>query len=291
VHRLACLAGFSEEELALVVETVGELLKEGVPENEWWNYLEVVYPELAWYMTIPPLDSLLQEYFLSYTRSRLCDRAEKQLFEQAKQIAAGQLLWKFRLRDEVLERYKRRGVPVLWADGMGVEWLGALLGSLNKLPKVGVEFEIARANLPTVTECNRGWESEEQVERGVDTEGHESPYPYALVRQLKAVCRLARRAGELLEYSEEVIITSDHGLTRFAESSGGFRLPKGVEVNKWGRCATLPSGFSVETLPQPDCLVDGNRLVLLTHKRIHGCSGFSQQVHGEELLQKNGWCR
>jgi|GEM_PF-1015382 len=281
VHRLSCLAGFSEEELALAVKTVGDLLEGKIPEEKWWNYLEIAYPELAWYMSVPSLETPLREYFIDYTRFRICDRADERLFEQARQIAYKELLWKFRSREQALAECKQRdGVCVVWADGMGVEWLGALLGAFSELPEVKAEFEITRANLPTVTEKNRGWESEEWVERAVDKEGHESSYPDALVKQLEAVCRLARRSAELLGRFEEVIITSDHGLTRFAKSSGGFRLPEEVEVDRWGRCAILPPGFPVETLPKPDCLVDGNNIVLLTHERIYGFSGSSQQMHG-----------
>jgi hypothetical protein len=281
VHRLACLAGFSREELVLAVKTVRDLLEEKIPEEKWWDYLEIAYPELTWYMSVPSLESPLREYFLDYTRSRVCDRADERLFEQARQIAIKELLWKFSSREQALEEFRQRNrVCVVWADGMGVEWLGALLGAFSEFPEVEAEFEITRSNLPTVTETNRGWESEEWVERAVDKEGHESPYPDALVKQLEAVCRLARRAVKLLERFEEVIITSDHGLTRFARSSGGFRLPEGVEIDRWGRCAILPPGFPIETLPKPDCLVDGNTIVLLTHERIYGFSGSSQQMHG-----------
>lgn len=280
IHRLACLAGFSDKERELVVLTVGELLEKNVPEKEWWGYLEVVYPELTWYLTVPLSEPFLQEYFLNYTRSRLRDKAHEHVLEQARQMANEQPLWRFRSREQALEECRYSSTRVLWADGMGIEWLGALLGALNEYRRVKADFEVVRANLPTVTECNRGWESEEWVERAVDKEGHENPYPRALVKQLEAVRRLARRVVELLEHFEEVVVTADHGLTRFARSSGGFQLPENVKVDKWGRCATLPPGFPIETLPRPDCLVDGNTLVLLTHERIRGCSGASYQVHG-----------
>lgn len=286
LHRLACLTGFSEEERELVVLAVGELLERGALWEEWWGYLEVAYPELSWYLTVPPMEEIpeasLQEYFHLYTRSRVRDRADEQLLERARRMAADQVLWKFRARDQALEELKRPETCVLWVDGMSVEWLGVLLKALGERGDVIATFEVVRANLPTVTDNNKGWESEEWVERTVDDEAHRIPYSYprALVKQLDAVCHTARRAVQLLDTFNEVIITADHGLTRFAKTTGCLQLADGVEVHKWGRCATFSPGFPVQTLLHPGCAVYGNTLVLLTHERLCGAKGISYQVHG-----------
>lgn len=281
-HRLACLLGFTQEERELAVLAVRELLDNNKPEEEWRPYLEIVFPELAWYLTIPPLQERLQEYFELYVRSRLRDRAEPQLVEQAREMAREQALWKYQPRDQVLEELGRGGtVPILWMDGVGVEWLGVLLQAF-RAEEVAVDFYITRANLPTITEANKGWQSEGEVERTVDREGHQSPYQYhrVLVTQLKSIRNVVRRAVNLLSAAREVIVTSDHGLTRFAKTSGTVSLPEEAQVHKWGRCAILPSWFSPDLLSSSDSLYYEGRAILLTHERYQGHAGLSGQVHG-----------
>jgi len=157
-----------------------------------------------------------------------------------------------------------------------------LLETLRTREDVSVTFEVTRANLPTITEANTGWDTEEVVERAIDQEGHKVPYlhPRALIRQLDTVRKVAHRALSFLDTMEEVVITADHGLTRFARTSGGIRLPGNIQLHKWGRCATVPNGFPLETLPQTDCLFYGRTLILLTHEKLYGQSGVSGQVHG-----------
>lgn len=284
LHRLACLLGFTRQERELAVLAIKELLDKSRPEEEWWPYLEIVYPELAWYLTVPALqERKVQRYFELYVRSRLRDAAEPQLLEEAREIARGQPLWKYRLRDQVLEELRQGGaVRVLWMDGVGVEWLGALLQAFRVKEEVAVDFHITRANLPTITGANKGWQAEEEVDRRVDREGHQFPYEYhrVLVTQLESICEMTRRAANLVSVGREVIITSDHGLTRFARTNGTVSLPEGAQVHKWGRCATLPPWFPPDVLPQDNSLYHEDEAILLTHEKYRGHTGVAGQVHG-----------
>ncbi len=284
LHRLACLLGVAENEKILATTAVKELLDEGRHEEEWWIYLEAVCPELAWYLTVPPLpEAQLQEYFGLYVRSRLVDTAKPQLLDLARKIAGEQSLWQYRSRDQLLEELgSRESMRVVWVDGMGVEWLGVLLQALHKERELVADFNLARANLPSITDTNKGWQTEEEVERAVDQEGHKVPYrhPHVLIKQMDVICDVARRAAGFLGTAREVIITSDHGLTRFAKTSGTIQLPDGSRVHKWGRCATLPPGLPPEVLCQSDCLYQGNSVILFTHEKCCGQAGISGQVHG-----------
>ncbi|MDH7579068.1 MAG: BREX-4 system phosphatase PglZ [Bacillota bacterium] len=284
LHRLVSLWCFTRREKVLAVEAVRELLERERPIEEWWAYLEVVYPELAWYLTVPSLpEPQLQDYFGLYVRSRLRDAGESRLLELARELAKEQPLWKYRPRDQLLEELNRQGrARVVWVDGMGLEWLGVLLRALRCEGELLVDFQVARANLPTITKVNKGWQVEDEVERTVDQEGHQNPYQYAvvLVKQLEAISSAAGKAADLLGTVREVIITSDHGLTRFAKTSGSLPLPDGAQVHKWGRCAIPPSGFRPEMLPQPDCLYHEGWVILLTHEKCCGQAGTAGQVHG-----------
>jgi hypothetical protein len=282
LHRLACLGCFSEQEKEMAVTAVGELLKAGRAEEDWWPYLERVYPELAWYLTVPPLPPEVDEYFRAYVKSRVQDEVNPRLFELASQLAEVQTLWKYPTRDESVESLTRESARVLWVDGMGTEWLGALLAALKAEGRASVSFDLVRANLPTITENNRRWEKEEDLERNIDRVAHSSPYRSnrALVQQLEAVCQVARKAIGLLGTVRQVIITADHGLTRFARGTGEVRLPGEVRVHKWGRCASLPPDFPLETLPRPDCLYYEGSVIMATHKKLVGQAGRSEEVHG-----------
>ena len=161
--------------------------------------------------------------------------------------------------------------------------------------ELGEKFEIAlhitRANLPSITELNK-WPKEAEVWRELDSEGHKNrPYPSSLLKQFHLVKEAMKKAKTKLELQDCLLVTADHGLTRYGFCSSQSLLPpKGVtEIHKWGRCAKIGRITHEITNPESPWIVEGNEwLCLLHHSRFKGGTGASNEVHGgatpEEVL-------
>jgi len=290
LRRLSCLAGITLKEKEMALLAVKELLEGERKDDDWWPYLELVFPELAWYLASTPFeDSFLSSYFQAYARSRILDQPSPVLFEMADEAAKVQTLWKYPPRDSLLEKALGQDeIKVLWVDGMGLEWAGAMLRALIHHGNVAVTLEVARANLPTLTEVNKRWRTEEDVERSLDRAGHETPYRHslALVKQLGVITKVAQKTADLVGKHTEVIITADHGLSRFIQTTGSTRLPEGAQVGKFGRYANLPQGLEVVDQPEYGYLREGDTLVWAVHRKFIGGKGATGEVHGGATLEE-----
>jgi hypothetical protein len=290
LRRLSCLAGITLKEKEMALLAVKELLEGGRKDEDWWPYLELVFPELAWYLTSTPFeDGFLASYFQAYTRSRILDQPSPVLFKMADEAAKYQALWKYPPRDSLLEKALGQDeTKILWVDGMGLEWAGAMLRALIHYGNVAITLEVARANLPTLTDVNKRWRTEEEVERSLDRAGHETPYSHslALVKQLGVVTKVAQKTADLVKNQTEVIITADHGLSRFIQTTGSIRLPEGAQVGKFGRYASVPQGLEVVDQPEYGYLREGDTLVWALHRKFIGGKGATGEVHGGATLEE-----
>jgi hypothetical protein len=102
--------------------------------------------------------------------------------------------------------------------------------------------------------------------------------------QMGVIERVVKRAFGALTGSPMVIITSDHGLTRFAGAMGRVPLPEGAEIGKWGRYAIAEREGRLP--PGANYVVDGRFAVLTTHERFAGAPGSSGEVHGGATLEE-----
>ncbi|MHA1216411.1 MAG: BREX-4 system phosphatase PglZ [Candidatus Thorarchaeota archaeon] len=285
-EKLRVLAGISDREKSLAVAAVQQLVKDGVDSEKWLANVEVCYPALAWYLLGHDFqDPVLNEYFGAYVWSRLRDAPTEGLLRLASQLAEKRNLWKYPTRGKVLERLRAARAELLWLDGFGLEWVGLLRHLLSQEDR-DVEILPARVALPSITEFNRGWGAEHQEERDLDDIAHRPGYefPKALVDEIEAVKKIANTILDATSQSEEVIVTSDHGLTRFWKVGEPIEPPEGAEVSKWGRCAKLLDGG----VPNGKrwLLCDNGYAVLAIHGRFRGGTGSSGQVHGGATLEE-----
>jgi hypothetical protein len=166
-----------------------------------------------------------------------------------------------------------------------------LKGLLASHEWIQMEVEVGRANLPSTTEFNKGWNSEDDVIRGLDQMAHryDYSYPRSFVEAIGFICKVADRAVHLLKDNEEVIITSDHGLSRASFHKGNVvPTPAGAKVRQWGRFAELEGDFSPESRASSAWVNDGNKIFLAVHGRFAGGAGSVGEIHGgatpEEIL-------
>ncbi|MHB0858795.1 MAG: BREX-4 system phosphatase PglZ [Anaerolineae bacterium] len=280
LSRLASLPGLSDREREVAVEAVGRLVKTGAPQTKWLPLLQVAYPELFTYLTTASQYPWLDEYFQAYRLSRLADSPTPQLLDKAVEWARCGMLWDYPTRAQALEQQGVLPDEAVWVDGMGLEWVGLLW---HKLESRGlhVDVKVSRANLPTITANNHDWTAAHVI-RGMDgyAHSHEYSYPHAIVRQMSVISSVVDVVQARLLESPLVVITSDHGMTRFAATGDRLEVPDGYAAHGWGRHAWAAEPGHAPENEEGMWVEEGAYLALARHALFRGGSASSGEVHG-----------
>ncbi|MDI9412815.1 MAG: BREX-4 system phosphatase PglZ [Bacillota bacterium] len=282
LDRVAVLTDHSVEEKEHFVLSVGELLGSDT-SNQWWVYVESSFPALAWYLHPTIIDDeFASKYFVLYNRCRLKDKTSENLEQALKQWADKQLLWEYPTRSDLLAEHRKKGAKIFWVDAMGVEWLGLLIHLLTNGGQVECTVRIARGNLPTTTEANKEWEEGEDVERGLDDIAHHYSYkhPQSFLKAIEVVQSIAYKALALLSKYSTVVITSDHGLSRFVvNSKEKIELPEQAVADPHGRYAMLGQK-NIDYENGNQWIMDDGNAILMTHSRFKGGVSNIGEIHG-----------
>jgi len=186
LQQLKCLPGLSPTCREHIVRATGSLLAQGVLPDSWLPLLRVTYPELAAYLTPPPVsDERLQAYLRYYTHARVRDEATQELRDASDSWARGRQVWNVRTRAALLGDIQTMDGRVVWVDALGIEWLGMLCELLAHKNLV-VELRYGRCNLPSITSTNADWPQGTDIDRDLDQWAHSYTYsfPRTFVRQL-----------------------------------------------------------------------------------------------------------
>ncbi len=266
-------------------------------EDDRSNHLEIIreiYPELFYYLkwdiTVnnEKLEKWITEYFREYNESKLLDQRSDKLLnilnEKNKDVQSF-YDWYYKI-----ENFPDLGdACVIWIDGLGAEWLPLIEYLINKhgkeKNKYVAEKYIKKANLPTVTECNRFDNAVHILE--LDKYIHdENPYKYPddLIKQIELIERFIKR--EIVERSDEnIIIVSDHGFTFLAQKKfGNYKKFDFSESNHEGRCMWTERDYQDDS----EFLLykDTKALIALKHTSLYKTP--YREVHGgatpEEVL-------
>lgn len=266
-------------------------------EDDRSNHIEIIreiYPELFYYLkwdiTVnnEKLEKWITEYFREYNQSKLLDQQFDKLLSilnEKNKDAQSFYDWYYKT-----ENFQDLGdACVIWIDGLGAEWLPLIEYLINKhgkeKNKYVAEKYIKKANLPTVTECNRFDNAVHILE--LDKYIHdENPYNYPddLIKQIELIERLIKR--EIIERSDEnIIIVSDHGFTFLAQKKfGNYKKFDFSESNHEGRCMWTTRDYQDDS----EFLLykDKKALIALKHTSLYKTP--YREVHGgatpEEVL-------
>ena|GEM_PF-1536832 len=294
--KLAVLTDFTDKEKCEVVRNVGELLKIKPSGESWIRMLEITYPTLFNYLTGFLLDDeFANKYFENYRKSRIMDCVSEEhahLLQEWNQ----EKLWLYDTRHSVLEKVDKQSEEIIWIDALGLEWLGVIVGSIDS-NDYSVECKIVRAELPSVTMRNNEWKDENEFVRyDLDENAHDTQYvfPESFVKALDIIeDKVNKKLREELHNSQALILTSDHGLSRFAAiSNDKVPTPDGYEAQRGGRYASLPKGASksrISKLEQySDVIGNGDELIQLRYRNFTGSAVHGGEIHGgaspEEVL-------
>ncbi|WP_258360788.1 BREX-4 system phosphatase PglZ [Moorella sulfitireducens (nom. illeg.)] len=290
LEKIKALTGLTTQEKENVILVVQDLIQKGIAKESWWPFLEIAYPELSYYLTPCQFeDDFISTYFRHYVTSRVLDKPLAELLDMARKAAEEKKIWSLATQGSLLEKYSKDDIKTIWVDGMGLEWCGLIRGLINnRYDNVKIEVFISRAYLPTTTELNKGWEKEEDVERRLDDLAHKYNYrfPRFLSEEIDIIKNMVERAVQLLRQYTEVIITADHGLTRFAYYGGSSQIPEDARVHRWGRYAELKDSSNTDTEYPSTTIVENGNLITAVHEKFKGGRGAIGEVHGGATLEE-----
>lgn len=291
IQKLKCLSCITKEEKYKAIEIIKELLINNIDEEKWYDYLSVVYPELAYYMcTADYNSSTVYTYFYNYTRAKLTDMVNDIIHNLMQDVADNEIFWQYHPRNSLLEEIGEQRM-VYWVDGMGAEWLGLIDGILsNEFPDIEYEYKIARANLPTITEYNKGWEGTDnyRIYKDFDSAVHNyaCSYPEYIIEEFRHIREIIRNAVNLLNSYSSVVITSDHGTSRLAAISKqkSTPLPERIKVEKYGRYCINDGSLNVTDYT--DCIEQEDKLIFKTYGRFSIGGHIAGEIHGGATLEE-----
>lgn len=290
---LRALTGISDEEKREAIIAVGKLLEQDVPPEKWMGYLEIVYPELAWYLEALLVDDeLLYRYFREYCRAKLMDKVTDDIVQLAQEAHGEHHLWKIPVRKNVLDQEKPKSGKVYWVDGLGVEWLGLVVRLIKRrYPDVSVDYIVTRANLPTITDYNRGWDEdgEHYSNKGLDVLIHNytCEYPDYIIKEIETVDKIIQEAIGFLGDAGRLIVASDHGTSRLAAIYKGesVPLPAGAVAEKFGRYCVCTDAYE-KAGNYDECVAYDNNLIFATHRRFRMSGNVQGETHGGATLEE-----
>jgi hypothetical protein len=97
--RLRALWGGSERQKKEAIHVVSRLLRDEVPDAEWHDVLELVFPQLSSYLRAPSgIDNELSSYILTYVRAKLTAQDNPRYLESLEGLAKEALETNLRLR-------------------------------------------------------------------------------------------------------------------------------------------------------------------------------------------------
>jgi len=278
--RIRYLTGLTEEEKA-------DLIKIATNYNEDDKYLQVVYPELRYYLAnFDYNEEDVNEYFYYYKRAKLTDEFTHDIEDLTVKIAENEIFRKFPSRESVLEEHiKDHKGYVYWLDALGGEWLSFIEHILAEEYKdIEYTIKVARCNIPTITDINKGW-TEFADYRDYDRLIHDNVirYPDYIIKEFEYVKDGLMKALLKLNSHSVVIITSDHGSSRLSAICEKLINPSGMEPEKYGRYAKKVGNFSSD---YKDLIEEDGYIVSATHKRFEGCGYRAIEIHGGATLEE-----
>ena len=265
--------------------------------------IEKSYRNLYFYLkefTPRPKEEWINKYFLEYKWSKLLDKKSKCLNSYINDKNKDKRTfynWYYSINNISEEDLKATdSYKILFIDGLGLEWLG-LVTELIKLHgnKNNIYIEdilIRRANIPTITECNKIIDA--KIIPDLDKYIHnEKPYrnPYDLINEIELLDRIIRENIINRNWSKMSIV-ADHGFTVFAQKKFGCRKKYDFkDSNHEGRCMWIEKeipdddDFIIHKVDMGPCK-NKNSLVALKHNVLYKSP--SRETHGgvtpEEVL-------
>lgn len=270
-------------------------------QRSYLELLHTIYPHLAYYLADMKLEGLqadtqwVETYFKEYRWAKV--RHAKS--EKLQQIVAEQnkdkdsfYHWYYAFPTvQAHPLFREEGIEkLIWIDGLGLEWLQLLIRLVEDQGLLIEKKGIARANLPSVTACNRFEQAQHltRLDQFIHEKSHYS-YPDDLVREIEIIAEIVH---DHLASGERMLVVSDHGFTAFAikafEQGKTYNF---AEADHEGRCLWTDAEFLddqdfIVHTPEDPSQFNKKSVVALRHSSLYNVP--KREVHGgatpEEVL-------
>lgn len=274
--KLKLLTYQTHEEKTYAVKVVSNMLRSGAePGAVASDLLEQSYPALASYMSDKMgCDEAIDEYFTWYRKNKLINRYPG---EHPIKISFDRLDARYKL----MYKWKGKDAVSFWIDGFGIEYVPLFLHELKAQGIVPESVKLGTALLPTETEYNHQWDEQDIKWDRLDSFSHkgmpdDKSYYSCIVYQLSVFSDAAKKVKDLLENHDRVVITGDHGSSRFAalafheESVVPITAPKKATVRSFGRfCELGDKDDNIITLPNTVSVISNGKRYLVMDNYQH----------------------
>lgn len=302
------------------IEERREILAQ-ISQRGWNNVVGETYRDLAAYNSresyIHAWDDessrRITRYFNQYREQKLTNKQSSAFLEEVNALASSSYYRSLDLRDDVVRKLAapRRDdekVTLFWLDAFGAEFL-PFAESLAQEFKLSLRATIARANLPTITECNKqfflNWqerdperyscESSQELDdilhQGIPTyNGPRAQYASYLADELEVVRKIVRErivpSLNSAAGADRVILVGDHGATRLAVLHGqDCQYDAGVNGSHSGRCCKV-GDVEVNEDEVAGLHREGEWLAFANYTRFKGSRRASVEAHGGATLEE-----
>lgn len=282
--KLKLLTYRTHEEKTYAIKVISNMLRSGAePSAIASELLADNYPALASYMKDElGFDESVDEYMAWYRKNKLINRYPGE-------FPVKMPFDRFDARLKIMHKLKGKDCVWFWIDGFGAEYTPLFLHELKARGIVPESVKLATALLPTETEYNHQWDEHDPLTikwDRLDSFSHEGmpddkSYYSCIAHQLSVFYDAAKKVEELLESHEYVVVTSDHGSSRFAalafheKSVVALTPPKRSTVHSFGRFCEL--GDKTEDVISLPCTVpvtsNGTRYLVMDNYQHFSVSG------------------
>lgn len=267
------------------------------------HLLNEKYPDVAYYLSDVIPDNLNESaewtvnYFKEYRYSKLKDALSEGLnsiLNEKNKNKEEFYKWYYGIEpvDQILEREKVD--RILLIDAVGIEWLPLLCNFIENDSSLNVEKKcIARAYLPTITECNKVQNALHIYD--FDRNMH-SPEPYkypdSIIKDIDLMKKIITKHLTISQH-ERIAIVSDHGSTVLARLKENIKVYDFQDANHEGRCMWINDNdiledddFIIHNIENSDCAKYSRCLIALRYRSLYRRP--LREVHGgatpEEVL-------
>lgn len=261
------------------------------------------YPDIAYYLSDIIPENLnentfwVENYFKEYRFSKLRDKISANLNEILNEKNKNkdqfyQWYYSFETAHQILER--ENVDKILLIDALGIEWLPLLCHFIERDLSLHVEKKcIARAYLPTITECNKFQNALHIYDFDKDVHSSEPyKYPDSIIKDIDLIKKIIYK-HLTISGQERIAIVSDHGSTALARLKENIKVYDFQDANHEGRCMWINNNdfledddFIIHNIENPDCGSYSKCLIALKYTSLYRRP--LREVHGgatpEEVL-------
>lgn len=259
--------------------------------NTLSEFLEQAYPNLSAYLNQYVFNEKeFTDYFDKYKHQKIENHFSEEFIKEVSDIAKEKgSWWELRPRKELVDIAYNDEAYIYWVDALGVEYLSLIEYILeSKYKDTHYYIEIGYANIPTITELNKGFIEGRNYEcyRELDTLKHKGDYPYCIEKELKLVEQAVKKAIQKLESYKKVIITSDHGASRGAILCKGDskKAEETAKVERFGRYCIDDINSYEKTYE--GCIDKDNYHIFANYDRFAISGNEKSEIHGGATLEE-----